>query len=284
MYQRGHPPSLLQSVGMVEHGADINSHLRFGTSQTAEAIVQLLQYNCFSWYKEGAAVHRHSKDRETPFPVYIGVSVFAKTRKRSLVEMLHEHGMSISYDRVLEISAQLGDATVSKFVEEGVVCPPVLRKGLFTTSVMDNIDHNPSATTATTSFLGTSVSVFQHPTKESSDEERRQLRFGPERVKCVPELPDSFTNIHPAFFKRKNPFPPNTLMPNPDTNVFRPQLALEYEWLEKVTVVEEIDNAVNLTWSANHASLKRSPEFNVSITSLLPLLRDQAHSVAPSST
>ena len=203
MYQRGHPPSLLQSVGMVEHGADINSHLRFGTSQTAEAIVQLLQYNCFSWYKEGAAVHRHSKDRETPFPVYIGVSVFAKTRKRSVVEMLHEHGMSISYDRVLEISAQLGDATVSKFVEEGVVCPPVLRKGLFTTSVMDNIDHNPSATTATTSFLGTSVSVFQHPTKESSDEERRQLRFGPERVKCVPELPDPFNNIHPALSRKR---------------------------------------------------------------------------------
>lgn len=69
-------------------------------------------------------------------------------------------------------------------------------------------------------------------------------------------------------------------MPNPDTNVFRPQLALEYEWLEKVTVVEEIDDAVNLTWSAHHASLKRSPELNVSITSLLPLLRDQAHSVA----
>lgn len=94
--------------------------------------------------------------------------------------MLHEHGMSISYDRVLEISAQLGDATVSKYVKEGVVCPSLLRKGLFTTAVMDNIDHNPSATTATTSFHGTSVSVFQHPTKESSGEERWQLRFGPE--------------------------------------------------------------------------------------------------------
>lgn len=134
---------------------------------------------------------------------------------------------------------------------------------------MDNIDHNPSATSATTSFHVTSVSVFQHPTKESSGEERQQLRFGPERVKSVPELPDSFTNIHPAFFKKKNPLPPNTPMPNPDTNVFRPQLALEYEWLEKVTVVEEIDDAVNLTWSAHHASLKRRPEFNVSITSLL---------------
>lgn len=36
------PPSLLQFVGMVEHGADIKSQLRFGTSQTAQAIAQLL--------------------------------------------------------------------------------------------------------------------------------------------------------------------------------------------------------------------------------------------------
>ena len=68
--------------------------------------------------------------------------------------------MSISYDRVLEISGQLGDATVSKYVEEGVVCPPVLRKGLFIIAVMANIGHNPSGTTATTSFHGTSISVF----------------------------------------------------------------------------------------------------------------------------
>ena len=217
------PSILLQFVGMVEHSADIKSQLRFGTSKTDQAIAQLLQYNCYSRYKEGAATHRHPKDRETPFPVYIGMSVYAKTRKRGLVEMLHKHGMSISYDRVLEISAQLGDATVSKYVEEGVVCPPVLRKGLFTTAV---IDHNPSATTATTSFHGTSVSVFRHPTKESMGEERQQLKFGPERVKSVPELPDSFTNIQPAFFKTKKPLPPKSPVPKPPTDVLRPQLAL----------------------------------------------------------
>ena len=92
------PPILLQFVGMVEHGADIKSQLRFGASKSDQAISQLLQYNCYSRYKEGAATHRHSKDRETPFPVYMGLSIFAKTRKRSLVEMLHEHGLSISYD------------------------------------------------------------------------------------------------------------------------------------------------------------------------------------------
>ena len=49
--------------------------------------------------------------------------------------MLHENGISISYDRVLV---------------DGVVCPPILRKGLFTTSAMDNIDHNPTATVSGT--------------------------------------------------------------------------------------------------------------------------------------
>ena len=55
------------------------------------------------------------------------------------------------------------------------MCPTELRKGLFTTSAMDNIDHNPSATTATTSFHGTSISLFQHPTSDSDGELREPL-------------------------------------------------------------------------------------------------------------
>ena len=58
--------------------------------------------------------------------MYMGLSIFSKTTRKSREEMLHEHGLCISYDRVLEISPQLGDDTVSKYVEEGVVCPPVL--------------------------------------------------------------------------------------------------------------------------------------------------------------
>ena len=45
-------------------------------------------------------------------------------------------------------------------MEDGVVCPAILQKGLFTTSAVDNIDHNPFATTATTSFHGIGISVF----------------------------------------------------------------------------------------------------------------------------
>ena len=78
------PPSLLEFVCMIEHGADIKSQLKCGAFKSDLALAQLLQYNCFEKYKEVVKVHRHCKDRDTPFAVYVGLSVFAKTRKREL--------------------------------------------------------------------------------------------------------------------------------------------------------------------------------------------------------
>ena len=208
------------------------------------------------------------------------MSVYAQTRKRKLVEMLHEHGISISYDRVLEVSAQLGDAVVSKYIEDGVVCQPVLRKGLFTTAAMDNIDHNLSSTTAASAFHGTSISVFQHPTKDNEGEEIDKLQFGEEKVKTVPELPDSFTNVKPAFFRKKNPLPPSGTEADANAmNLQKPDLSPEFAWLQMV-ILTEGTGALNVTWSTHHARKKRSPDFEVTIASLLPLLRDAAHTVA----
>ena len=183
------------------------------------------------------------------------MSVHAKTRKRHLVEMLHDHGLSIPYDRVLNISAQLGDAAVARYVEEGVVCPPKLRKGLFSTSAMDNINHNPSSTTATTSFHGTSISIFQHTTSGNQGEIREPILIKNTKVKKVPELPDSYTNVYPAFFTTKNPSPPKGNV----TYESLPSLPLtnEYEWLQKVSLTQEVPDKVNITWSAHHAEKKR---------------------------
>ena len=44
-------------------------------------------------------------------------------RKKRLVEMLHEHGLGISYDQVLEVSAGLGDAVISRYIEGLYVHP-----------------------------------------------------------------------------------------------------------------------------------------------------------------
>lgn len=92
---------------------------------------------------------RHSSDREPPFAINVGLLLYAKTRKRQLIDALVQHGICISYDRALEISTQLGESVLSQVLEDSVVCPAVLQKGMFTTSAVDNINHNLSATTAT---------------------------------------------------------------------------------------------------------------------------------------
>jgi hypothetical protein len=75
---------------MLEHGADIKSQLRFGASKTDLPIAQLIQYNCYSKYTEWSVTQKHPSDREIPFPVYLWMSVYGKTRKKTLVEMLHD--------------------------------------------------------------------------------------------------------------------------------------------------------------------------------------------------
>ena len=40
--------------------------------------------------------------------------------------------------------------------------PPFLKPGYFTTAAADNIDHEPSSSTATKSFHGSSITIFQH--------------------------------------------------------------------------------------------------------------------------
>lgn len=89
--------------------------------------------------------------------------IHTKTRKRALVDTLFDLGLSISYDRVLGISTELGNKILHHYEVEKAVCPPELKGGLFTTAAVDNIDHNPSSTSTHDSFHGTGISLLQHP-------------------------------------------------------------------------------------------------------------------------
>ena len=81
--------------------------------------------------------------------------VHTQTRSKKLIMELHKLGLSVSYNRVLELENQIAFTVCEDFRKKGVVCPAQLRKGLFTVWALDNIDHNPSSTTAKDSFHGT---------------------------------------------------------------------------------------------------------------------------------
>ena len=130
------------------------------------AISQLLGFNAVkarNSTNQSSHQVRHNRNRETPAAIYLGVKIHAETIKKTLIDTLHNIGLCISYNRILVISTESANAVCETFEKEGVVCPPKLLNNVFTTAAVDNIDHNPSSTTATDSFHGTGISIMQYP-------------------------------------------------------------------------------------------------------------------------
>ena len=70
------------------------------------------------------------------------------------------------------MSTTLGNNLLTHYNTAKIVSPPTLKSNVFTTAALDNIDHNPSSTTAEGSFHGTGISLFQQPTMKNSGAER----------------------------------------------------------------------------------------------------------------
>lgn len=71
--------------------------------------------------------------------------------------------------------------SLSKKYESDVPYGPSSVTNLFTTAAADNIDHNihnPTSTTATSSFHGTGISLFQHPSNNDyMNQQQNQYHF-----------------------------------------------------------------------------------------------------------
>ena len=154
-------------MAMLLFGANINHQSQVTQVQPLLSICQLALFNTVVLSSKEVPVLHHSKSREPPLPLYIGILIHNKTRKRHLVEKFYDLGLSVSYDRVMEVSTEVGTKVCDFYEKVNIVCPPQLKKGVFTTSAGDNINHQTSATTSTTSFNGTGISVFQHDVDET---------------------------------------------------------------------------------------------------------------------
>ncbi len=91
------PVSLLALVSMVLYGTNITTQTSSEfTPQPALTLSQLLQYNCLVRQRQTATTTRHSQDRETLLPIYLGIMIHKKTRKWALVDTLFNLGLCIS--------------------------------------------------------------------------------------------------------------------------------------------------------------------------------------------
>ena len=74
------------------------------------------------------------------------------------MDTLFRLGLCISYGRVLQIQSDIANGICQRYEMEKVVCPPNMRRGLFTIAAMNNIDHNSRSAIAKDSLHGTGIS------------------------------------------------------------------------------------------------------------------------------
>ena len=168
------------------------------------------------------------------------------------------------------------------------MCPPKLRCGVFTSAAVDNIDYNPTSSTAKDSFHGTGISLIQHlsSVSEGHDQSVQIINQSASNTSRSIALPLHYTNVPPASIKTKeftapvvgsSPIRPTTLL-----NVEKAKEG-ETEWLNKVMAVftkEKLDGMDWISWSAYHASIQKIEILPAAINALLPIFMDSAHSIA----
>jgi len=124
------PRSLLSLVSMVINGSNITDQTNnTNISQPVLSIAQLLVHNCIKRRKECVKIPQvyHSKDREKPLPVYVGLKAHAVTRERQLIDSLFALGMSASYNCTMEWTWSHHWEITSFcdcYHQTGTVCPP----------------------------------------------------------------------------------------------------------------------------------------------------------------
>ena len=193
------PSSLKLLTSLIFNGPNLKDQDQC-ESQECLTVGQAIVYNT---KKRGSASctakTRHSPDHEPPLPIYIGLNLHQVTRSKKLIQQLHHMGICISYDRVLEVEDEIATAVSEQFEEDGVVAPTCLRRGLFIVGALDNLDHNPSSTTAENAFHGTGISLFQFPTRADPGESRAATT-SPSRTKQH-NLPNSYAVVPAVALK-----------------------------------------------------------------------------------
>ena len=131
-------------------------------------------------------------------------------RSKSVIDVLHELGVSVNYARILRIETQLAQAVLSNSSEHSIFIPPKLCKGQFIFFSVDNSDFSEDTPDGKNTLHATAMVVFQR--KRTKDPETILEVDATMRTKSLPQAqgprprPPGFPNWRDAhdngFFAR----------------------------------------------------------------------------------
>ena len=156
--------------------------------------------------------------------------------------------------------------------------PNCLRKGLFTVGALDNLDHNPSSTTAVNSFHGKGICLFQCSTKEKSGEGRPPILSS--KTAHMQDLPDSYDIVQAVSLKTTAVAVRERVMSLTE-NSLNKAIANEHKWVEHALPLlqkEILSNDDVIASAAYHATLQPPVEDPLAVCALLLLFKDRLQS------
>ena len=140
---------------------------------------------------------------------YVGLKIFDTTRSHKLIDDIYHVGLSVSYDRVLELTKTFYEEWRQSYIIHNCFSPRILRKSIFSVWLKDNIDVNPKANFNKSSYHGTSSSIIQFratndegqefppipSTGNTSQDSKKLIRLPAEHT--------SVKDLYPAQFKNE---------------------------------------------------------------------------------
>ena len=269
-------PTIRLLISMILYGPDLNTTVQ--ETQVCNTVSQILMYYARKRKQKDSASSRNSLKRD---PLYVGLNIHTLTRNKGIIDKFEKLGLRVPYDRVLQVERVLAQNLCKQFREENIVCPPSLRKGLYTVAAIDNIDHNPSSTTATGSFHGTAISIILHVTMENPGE-TREIQFHKGPFENEPSLPDDFAIVPAVSLNHADVSVPKVkITENKETlkrELFREKMWVEYAC--KLLDQELVSSQSTVSWAAYHASQQQQLVNIPAIIALLPLFLEKADTPA----
>ena len=273
------PKILVNLISMILEGVAPGHEIPERLKKISTNLAQLIRFNSVKRTRnQNITDFRHSRNNEPPFPVKNGLFVYAKTRKKALVDRLAQEGLSIGYERVLDIRRSIASQECRQYNEDGIVCPTRLANGKFITAAVDNLDHNLTSVTADSSFHGTTISIFQHEICQTNVSE---VKFDPSVTdrKQRPKLPSSYTDIKPTRDEKPEP-PIYHCDVTAESTPPKPVCEDAEFWLESLASLK-VDEREKKSFSAFYSSKwASSTQVGVTGNHLLPLIQESVDSPA----
>ena len=250
-------------------------------SKVACGLCQLITYNTVKYAMSSptAIQIRHTRDRDTPLPLYTGIKVHSDARLKHLIESFHRLSLSVSYDRVREVKVAVARSVCRRIEEDGVVLPTNMRPGVFTSGDLDNLDHKKTSNLSNAEFHGMAITLTNHLSSENMGITCEPIIIDSADT-STPKLPDYYVIVPPVQLSNMDLFVPRS----EEGGAVRPShdrvpgaMVRDEAWVSHVAGLlskEELKKSESVTWSGFHSQLQDAslikPPAEIDILPLFP--------------